>query len=147
MESRYALREIEGAIGLDCRRLRDGRVAVFRHTHIHRRTRREFLERRDIMSVLLAGMMSTASIGSRAGIPLSSAYEAVNGVRSSLIRTAFPYVDMDGDQQPREVATDDYDVYFDELDRIDEEGRKSSKDGLKEGDDPSENGGGAAEMV
>ena len=150
MGSRYALRETEGAIGLDCRRLHDGRVAMFRHTRIHRRTRRDFLERRDTMSILAATMLSTASIGSRPGIELRSVYESVNGTRMSLVKTMFPYLDMGEEPHANDASVDDYDVYFDELDRIEEEERKAREVNGTEGEeplDPSENGTDASEMV
>lgn len=146
MGSRYALRETEGAIGLDCRRLMDGRAAVFRHTPIHKRSRRDFLERRDTMSVLVSSMTATASICSRPGISLDSAVGMVNGIRTSLIKTVFPYLDVD--DSSANAKEEDYDAYFDELDRIEEEERKERENApANTGGEAPGNGAEASEMV
>jgi len=117
LESRYALRETEGAIGYDCRLLSDGRRALFRHTALHARSRREFLERRDTMLVLTASMVSNASLLSNPRLDPKLAADIVSDIRSSLLRTAFPYLSM-GDDENKEHSRDTYDEYFDELDAI-----------------------------
>lgn len=121
MESRYALREFEGAIGYDCRLLEDGRKAVFWHTWIHRRCRRDILERRDLISVMQCGIMSSASILSHGKIDVDSAIESIDERRRFMLRIAFPYVRFGGDAG-KDV---DYDRYFDELDEI-EASKKAS---------------------
>ena len=130
MESRYALREFEGAIGYDCRLLEDGRKAVFRHTWIHRRCRRYILERRDLISVMQCGIMSSASILSHGKIDVDSAIESIDGRRRSMLKIAFPYIRFDGDRG-KEV---DYDQYFDELDEIEASKKACAADSAKSSD-------------
>ena len=122
MESRYALREFEGAIGYDCRLLEDGRKAVFLHTWIHRKCRRDILERRDLISVMQCGIMSSASILSHGKIDVDSAIESIDERRRFMFKIAFPYSRFYGDTG-KDV---DYDRYFDELDEIEASKKDSS---------------------
>ena len=117
LESRYALRELEGAIGLDGRTLPDGRRAVFRHTMLHRRIRRDFLERRDLMHFLSMSMLATAAQSSARGINARAAMESMSSDRTSLMRIMFPYLKSDAEDETSDEQRQ-YDQYFDELDRI-----------------------------
>jgi hypothetical protein len=110
LETRYALRELESAIGYDCRRLEDGRAAVFRHTGLHRRLRRDFYERRDAVAYYHTAFVAFAA-GS-AGKPerLAEAEET----RQSLMRTMFPYLHFKQEKTRQET----FDDLFDELDEI-----------------------------
>lgn len=110
METRYALRELESAIGYDCRRLEDGRTAVFRHTGLHRRLRRDFYERRDVIAYYHTAFIAFAA-GS-AGRP--ERLDEAEETRQSLLQTAFPYINFD-QNRPRQET---YDDLFDELDAI-----------------------------
>lgn len=119
MASRYALREAEGAIGYDCRRLEDGRRALFRHTAVHRRARRDVLERRDLSAVLGATYVAAAARAANPRLDVDRASDAVADVRESFVRAAFPYLR----QEPRRPrGYDDYGEYFDELDAIESAG-------------------------
>lgn len=111
MESRYALRELECAIGYDCRFLADGRKAVFRHTSLHKRARRDFYARRDVLMVLQATLLSAASLGSHPRANLKTAADLVIESRKNLIHIAFPYLE----NEPVKPQKEDYDAYFDEL--------------------------------
>ena len=115
MGSRYALREIEGAIGYDCRRLDDGRRALFRHTFIHNRVRRDFRERRDVMMVLAASYLANSAFASRPDIGLDNAMDVIRESKSALLRSAFPHLRID---EPKPESSEDFDRYFDELDEI-----------------------------
>lgn len=116
MGSRYALRELEGAIGYDCRRLEDGRRAVFRHTAIHKKARQAFFERRDLLRVLVASYASTASFAANPRFDTDVSIDVVKGGRSDLVKAAFPYLKTKEDDATK--SYDDYSAYFDELDAI-----------------------------
>jgi hypothetical protein len=130
LESRYALRELEGAIGYDCRRLEDGRRALFRHTLVHRIARRSFLERRDMMAVMGLSYSSLSSFAANPRLEIDASREVVGGARKALLEIAFPYLDFGDDKKPK--TYEDYSEYFDELDEI--EASKSS--GSVGGDTP-----------
>ena len=116
MESRYALREIEGAIGYDCRTLEDGRRASFRHTLIHRKARREFFERRDLVMVMQSTYLAMASLSANMRVDLDAARSIAASNRRALVRAAFPYMPEEKKEEvPKEQM---YDAYFDELDDI-----------------------------
>lgn len=119
MESRYALRELEGVIGLDLRRLEDGRRAVFRHTPLHRRTKRDFFERRDAMAVLSASLMAYAALGNRMEVTWQSCRDTVDEERRMLSEMAFPYLGS-SEKSAKDDGAGKYDEYFDELDAIEE---------------------------
>lgn len=115
MESRYALRGLQGAIGNDCRRLEDGRKAVFRHTVLHKRARIDYYERRDAMLVLHASFMSVASLGSHARVDLEKAAEIVDEDRRMFIQVAFPYVHVEhkktmSEEEENEMLFDEYEA-------------------------------------
>lgn len=114
MESRYALRSIEGVIGFDSRRLEDGRRAVFRHTIFHKRMRFDFFERRDAMYVLGSKLVSASALLSHPRASFQYAAEYVGEIRDSLARVAFPYVA----RKPAKKDGHEYDKYFDELDEL-----------------------------
>ncbi len=128
LESRYALREIECAIGYDCRMLEDGRKAVFRHTAVHKRSRRSILERRDLMLVIGASYVSSSAIASSLRISSESAYNVVEDRRTALMKTAFPYLGIDEKDEKDEWENDTsvYDKCFDELDAMEEEGKEAA---------------------
>ena len=145
MASRYALRELEGAIGYDCRRLRDGRPALFMHTFLHRRARRDFFERRDLVDYLRMSYMSMSCISSNPRISIDEAIDVVAERRSSFMKAIFPYIDIDvnAGKKPKEMKYEDYSEYFDELDRLEAmnmgaEGSSSDSGGSE---DVSEDGG------
>lgn len=116
MESRYALREIEGAIGYDCRTLEDGRRASFRHTLFHRKARRDFFERRDLVMVMQSTYLAMASLSANMRVDLDAARSIAASNRRALVRAAFPYMP----EEKSEIIDKDtgYDEYFDELDEI-----------------------------
>ena len=109
------MREFEGAIGYDCRRLEDGRRALFRHTYVHKRTKRDVIERRDAICMLQASLMSSAGISSHYRIDVDLAFDVISDIRSKLFYLTFPY---DG-YRATPHKSDEYDEYFDELDRLD----------------------------
>lgn len=114
MESRYALREVQGAIGHDTRLLPDGRRADFRHTALHRALRRGYFELRDAMFVLHASLISASSLGSHARVDLAKAAEIVANDRRMFVKIAFPYADMSAASS--EPTEQNYDTLMDELD-------------------------------
>lgn len=118
MESRYALREIEGAIGYDCRTLEDGRRASFRHTLVHRKARREFFERRDIVMVMQSTYLAMASMSANMRVDLDAARSVAASNRRALVRATFPYICMPEEKQDDAPKEQMYDEYFDELDEI-----------------------------
>lgn len=119
MESRYALRELEGAIGYDCRRLEDGRPAVFRHTLLHKRAKRGFYERRDAMLVLHASYIAMSALAANPRLDLDVVRDILKDQRSALVNTALPYLkEKEPEEETKEQKTSRYDRYFDELDRI-----------------------------
>ena len=126
MESRYALRELQGVIGIDLRRLDDGRSAVFRHTGLHKKIKRDYFERRDVMLVLHASFMSVASVASHARMDIRKAIEVVAEDRSMFIKIAFPYIDVDKSETR---SNEEYDKYFDELDEIIAKRKSNSENG------------------
>lgn len=130
MESRYALREIEGAIGRDCGRLEDGRRASFRHTFLHRKSRMDFLERRDEIAFLSTSLAATASLASNPRVDVDRAVELVADSRRALFRSVFPYADAAREERPKDY--DDYSEYFDELDRIEKEADTGQNDIISE---------------
>ena len=116
MESRYALREAQCAIGYDCRRLDDGRRAVFRHTKLHKLSRQYCLELEDIKSIMSSSVISSAAISSHGRIDISSAINNVIDCRKKLISISFPYLDIEGNKTS--VEDGDYDKYFEKLDEM-----------------------------
>ena len=116
MESRYALRELEGVIGRDSGRLDDGRRALFRHTAFHRRLKRDFFERRDAIDVARVSFLSVSAMFSNPRVSLRDASDAIGDLRMKMLRTVFPY--MDFKDVPKRVDEDDLDRYFDELEEI-----------------------------
>jgi hypothetical protein len=85
-------------------------MAVFRHTGLHRRLRRDFYERRDIISYYHAAFVAFAA-GSEGR---SERLDEVEDMRNSLLQMAFPYVHF-RKEKPRQETVDDL---FDELDEI-----------------------------
>ena len=129
MESRYALREIEGAIGYDCRRLEDGRRALFRHTLVHRMARRAFFERRDMMAVMGLSYSALSSFAANPRLDIDASRDVVGGARKSILEIVFPYLDFGDDKKPK--TYEDYSEYFDELDAI-----EAAKSAGPVGDEP-----------
>lgn len=128
MESRYALRELEGAIGYDCRCLPDGRRAIFRHTGLHRSLRREFFERRDLMAAMQSSFVAAAA----AGAGRRAAFDIVEAKRRDMLQVMFPYIHFDA---PAPVRTESIDDLFDELDSIIAAQQASQSEGPKEASD------------
>lgn len=94
---------------------------MFRHTGIHRRSKRNLFERRDAMLLLQSAFVSNASIGSNPRLDIKEVLDIVEDSRRSFIKIAFPYLRIyDSPQEPK-----DYDEYFDELDAI--EAQKEAK--------------------
>ena len=126
MESRYALREIEGAIGYDLRKLEDGRKAVFRHTWLHKRLKRDFFERRDVSMVMACAFVAKACLASRPGLDTASAYDMAEEGRKSMVYVMFPYIKSDSSsgESSEKTGKDSYDAYFDELEAILEKEKK-----------------------
>lgn len=94
---------------------------MFRHTGIHRRSRRSLFERRDAMLLLQSAFVSNASMGSNPRLNIKESLGIVEDSRRSFIKIAFPYLRIDdGLKEPK-----DYDEYFDELDAI--EAQKEAK--------------------
>lgn len=118
LESRYALRSLECAIGYDCRRLQDGREARFRHTFLHRRMKMAFFERRDVILMAQASLLSSSSISSSHGADFGSAVEIVSGRRSDLSEALFPYLKRD---EPKKIDGQTIDELFDELDEMEDD--------------------------
>ena len=129
MESRYALREIQGAIGRDCRKLEDGRRAVFRHTHLHKAARRYILERADLITVMYSSVISASAVASHHRIDVKSALDRIIESRRELINVAFPYFDLDKKQE--DVSNEEYDKYFDMLEKIEKEKEEKKKNEVK----------------
>lgn len=135
LESRYTLRELQGAIGYDCRRLHDGRLAEFRHTFIHRRIRRDFFDRQDAITVINASLMAISSLGSHYRIDITEAADMANASRSSLVKSAFPYMDF---KEPEPVKSDKIDVeaIMKELREINARNKKKAESGGGDEDGP-----------
>lgn len=87
---------------------------MFRHTGIHRRSRRNLFERRDAMLLLQSAFVSNASMGSNPRLDIKESLGIVEESRRSFIKIAFPYLRIDDGPQEHK----DYDEYFDELDAI-----------------------------
>lgn len=115
LESRYALRELEGAIGYDTRRLEDGRRAEFLHTVLHRHARRRFFERRDMAMLLGMTLVSVSELLSKPAFKAKTAVGLVEERRQLLADELFPYLHQD---TKRQDDGSEYDVYFKELDAI-----------------------------
>lgn len=150
MGSRYALRSLECAIGYDCRRLEDGRKAVFRHTALSRRARMEFYERRDMMSVLESSLIAYAAFSSHIRVSPEAALDSIGIDRKSLLRIAFPYVDMSGDGNKDKIdPSSEYDQYFDELDAMENARKERESRDEKHLDDDGKNDDGvkSQEMI
>lgn len=124
MGSRYALREVEASIGYDCRRLDGGRRASFRHTFLHKRSRRDLLERRDLLRVLGSSYVAMAALSADPRMDLDASLEAIGDVRESLLKSAFPY--MKAKAKPKKY--EDYSEYFDELDELERMEKKEALD-------------------
>lgn len=127
MGSRYALREVEGAIGYDCRRLADGRRAVFRHTALHKAARHSILDRKDELSATIASYVAISSLASNPRFEIDAAKDAVKESWSSIVKVAFPYVEARKETGPK--SYEDYSAYFDELDAIEAEKATSEQSG------------------
>lgn len=110
---------LEDAIGYDCRRLHDGRAAVFKHTYLHRIARRAFFERRDSILILMTSSVLNACVGSHPKFNVKASLEAVEKNREDLISTMFPYLE----DEVHEREKKDYSAYFDELDAYEAEKR------------------------
>lgn len=117
---------MEGAIGYDCRRLEDGRRAIFRHTIVHKMARRAFFERRDMIAVMGLSYSALSSFAANPRLEIDSSREIVGGSRNTLLEIAFPYFDFGIQDKPK--TYEDYSAYFDELDEI-EASRKSASVG------------------
>ena len=99
---------------------------MFRHTGIHRRSRRSFFERRDTMLLLQSAFVSNASMGSNPRLDIKESLGIVEDSRRSFIKIAFPYLRIDdGPKEPK-----DYDEYFDELDAIEAQKEAEKKAGV-----------------
>ena len=96
--------------------------------------KRDYFERRDVIFVLNASMMSVAALGSHAKININSALDITHSDRSDLVRAVFPYLETGKGKKENE----NYDVYFDELDAIIEAKERMKRDG----DEPSSVGEG-----
>lgn len=129
MESRYALRELESVIGYDCRRLDDGRKAVFRHTGLHRKARRDYYERLDMKAALQANLFAVVL----QNMPLATVEEK----RTNLLGVLFPYISFDAPKGQEESIDD----LFDELDAIiAAQERQKAKETHTDGDSGSKDG-------
>lgn len=128
LESRYALRELQGAIGYDCRRLHDGRAAEFRHTFIHRRIRRDFFERQDAITAINAALMAVSSLGSHVRVDICEASNIANSSRSLLMKAIFPYVDF-AETKPVESEKIDVKAIMKELREINARNKKKAESG------------------
>lgn len=115
MESRYALRSLECAIGYDSRRLHDGRRAIFRHTPIHMRFRMDFMERRDMILLMQTSSICMAMLGANPAIDASRAADSAEAIRTSLFSQTLPYMRTERRNVSQEDAIEEG---FDELDRI-----------------------------
>lgn len=135
------MRELEGAIGYDCRRLEDGRKAVFRHTWIHRKARREILERRDLIAVLQTSLCSVSALSSHYRLKIDSVVDFIEKRRIDMVRAVFPYVRVE-DSKPSEstIKGQTIDELFDELDEIIANDKKNEQG-------TSENGAGQIDEV
>ena len=92
-------------------------MASFRHTFVHKRSRREILERKDMLVVLAASYVSTAAFASSPRVDFDAAAESVHERRADLVRSAFPYIKIE--EKKRDPSKyEDYEEYFDELDAI-----------------------------
>ena len=118
MESRYALREIECAIGRADVSAYGSRRMVFRHTPIHNRLRRDFMERKDAIVVLQASMISMACLGSNPRVDPSYASKLVLEKKNLLSNVVFPYFKIEEQSTTSASSEQDLDAYFDELDDI-----------------------------
>lgn len=147
MESRYALRSLEGVIGRDFRTI-EGRKAEFRHTPAHRRMVMGFLDRRDSMMVLQSLLLSTSSMLGNSRIDIGKAADAANEIRELLVKATFPYIK----NTPEETITrkQSYDELFDELEAI-EKAKKEQEENERQqrsnASEPPEKHGENGEMV
>lgn len=85
------------------------------------------------MLLLQSSFLSNASLGSHWRIDLKDSADMLERCRQSLIRIAFPYLEMK--EEPKKEES--YDAYFDELDEIlesekAEKAEKSAKTGSEE---------------
>lgn len=129
MESRYALRELEGAIGSGPPSHSGQRVVKFAHTYLHRRAKRDLFERRDIMAFMMASYVAKSAFASSRYVDFDDAIATLGSLRDSVIKMAFPYVAIKEKKRDPE-RYDDYKEYFDELDAIEaaEKGRADGND-------------------
>ena len=96
---------------------------MFRHTFLHKRARRDLLERRDLLRVLGSSYMAMSSMSSDPRMDLDAAMEAVGDIRESLLRSAFPYMSLK--EKPK--TYEDYSEYFDELDELERQASLDAK--------------------
>ena len=99
---------------------------MFRHTGLHKRARRDVLERRDLILALSSSYMATSSLASNPRMDVGSSIDVIQDKREALIQSLFPYFKADR----REKSYEDYDKYFDELDELE---RKSASERPAEG--------------
>lgn len=110
--------------------MEDGRRASFRHTFFHRIARIDFLERRDEVAAISASYIATACMASNPRIGVDRAIEIVSGMRLDLVKSMFPYLDLDREEKPK--SYEDYSEYFDELDKLDAEAKTEQNDIISE---------------
>ena len=99
---------------------------MFRHTGLHKRARRDILERRDLILALSSSYMATSSLASNPRMDVDSSIDVLQDKREVLIKSLFPYFKADRSEKSYE----DYNQYFDELDELD---RKSASEMPAEG--------------
>ena len=63
-------------------------------------------------------------------IGVDRAIEIVSGMRLDLVKSMFPYLDLDREEKPK--SYEDYSEYFDELDRLDAEAKTEQNDIISE---------------
>lgn len=113
------MRTLECAIGYDSRTLPDGRRALFRHTALHMRAKTDFFERRDMITVMVASLLSFSSQSSNPRMEINSGMKIVHDKRESLFDVVFPYSSKGQNAHEAEAGSaPSYDELFDELDAI-----------------------------
>ena len=118
---------------------------MFRHTGLHKKARRDFLERKDVMLVSRASLAAFAALGSHISAEYSESVELVESARHELMAAAFPYMPKKTEQKDKVQEPDGqtYDQLFDELDRIRAELKANDKDyGTDKPSDAVESDGG-----
>lgn len=100
-------------------------MAKFAHTYLHRRAKRDFFERRDLMSFMMASYVAKSAFASSRYVDFDDAVATLGSIRDSAMKMMFPYVSIEEKKRNPE-RYEDYEEYFDELDAIEAEKKAAS---------------------